>query len=149
MADNGSFKFRRSYGFTLVEIVVVLAILGIIAAFAIPAMLGFVKEAREKQAYTEIREVALACQSAYTEIYATYRLKPEDQVIYTPRYESAEPWDKAFQEKVRSLLGGDVHWEDVQGIAIMGNIMGIYYKSGDSVYHYYKDETGKVTITKQ
>ncbi|MGL4284445.1 hypothetical protein [Eubacterium aggregans] len=47
------------------------------------------------------------------------------------------------------MLGVDVHWEDVQGIAIMGNIMGIYYKSGDSVYHYYKDETGKVTITKQ
>ncbi|MCB6570935.1 type II secretion system GspH family protein [Eubacterium limosum] len=55
-------------GFTLVELIVVLVILAILATFTIPAMLGFVEDAREKAAIAEAREVYVAGQAAATEI---------------------------------------------------------------------------------
>ena len=62
-------KSRR--GFTLVEIIVVLVILAILAAFTIPAMLGFVNDARSKAQIAEAREVYVAAQSAATESATT------------------------------------------------------------------------------
>lgn len=44
-------------GFTLVEIIVVLVVLAILAAFTIPAMLGFVEDARSKAAIATAREI--------------------------------------------------------------------------------------------
>lgn len=54
-------------GFTLVELIVVLVILAILAAFTIPAMLGFVEDAKGKTAIAEAREVYLAAQTIATE----------------------------------------------------------------------------------
>ncbi|QCT71831.1 type II secretion system protein [Eubacterium maltosivorans] len=50
-------------GFTLVELIVVLVILAILTAFTIPAMLGFVEDAKGKAAIAEAREVYVAAQS--------------------------------------------------------------------------------------
>lgn len=64
-------KLRKSRkGFTLVEIIVVLVILAILAAFTIPAMLGFVQDARKKAYLAEAREVYVAAQSTVTELNA-------------------------------------------------------------------------------
>lgn len=57
--------------FTLVEIIVVLVILAILAAFTIPTMLGFVNDARGKAMIAEAREVYVAAQSTATEYGAT------------------------------------------------------------------------------
>lgn len=57
-------------GFTLVEIIVVLVILAILAAFTIPAMLGFVNDARGKAYIATARECYIAAQSASTEVAA-------------------------------------------------------------------------------
>lgn len=55
-------------GFTLVELIMVLVILAILAAFTIPAMLGFVEDAKGKAVIAEAREVYVAAQAAATEI---------------------------------------------------------------------------------
>lgn len=64
-------KIKDHKGFTLVEIIVVLVILAILAAFTIPAMLGFVSDAKGKALIPEAREVYVAAQSAATEYSAT------------------------------------------------------------------------------
>lgn len=59
---------KNQKGFTLVELIVVLVILAILAAFTIPAMLGFINDAKGKANVAQAREVKMAYQSAATEI---------------------------------------------------------------------------------
>ncbi|WKY47926.1 type II secretion system protein [Eubacteriaceae bacterium ES3] len=58
---------KNTKGFTLVEIIVVLVILAVLAAFTIPTMLGFVNEAKGKALIAEAREVYVAAQATVTE----------------------------------------------------------------------------------
>lgn len=53
-------------GFTLVEIIVVLLILAILAAIAIPSMLGYVNEARNSEYIAEARTGYVAAQTVAT-----------------------------------------------------------------------------------
>jgi len=77
--DNGEFmeclkkQFRHEKGFTLVEIIVVLVILAILAAFTIPTMLGFVEDAKAKAYIVEAREVYVAAQAVATEMVGSGR----------------------------------------------------------------------------
>jgi|LGOV01.1.fsa_nt_gb type IV pilus assembly protein PilA len=62
---------KRDKGFTLVEIIVVLVILAILAAFTIPSMLGFVNDAKDKANIAVAREIYVAAQATATEYGAT------------------------------------------------------------------------------
>ncbi|UYO63060.1 prepilin-type N-terminal cleavage/methylation domain-containing protein [Acetobacterium wieringae] len=64
-------QIRKAQGFTLVEIIVVLVVLAILAAFTIPTMLGFVADAKGKAYIAEAREVYVAAQAVATEYIAT------------------------------------------------------------------------------
>ncbi|RZT02295.1 type II secretion system protein [Cuneatibacter caecimuris] len=58
-------------GFTLVELIVVLVILAILAAILVPALLGWIDKAKEKQVVINGRTVYMAAQTIASEKYAS------------------------------------------------------------------------------
>ncbi len=56
-------------GFTLVELIVVIAILGILAAIAVPAMVGWIDKSRTDGAITEARTGLVALQTIASDAY--------------------------------------------------------------------------------
>ncbi len=57
-------------GFTLVELIVVLVILAILAAILVPALLGYIDEAKNKQIVLHGKSVYTAAQAVASELYA-------------------------------------------------------------------------------
>lgn len=62
-------KKTNNKGFTLVELIVVLVILAILAAILVPALLGYIDKAREKQITTNAEAAYVAAQAIATECY--------------------------------------------------------------------------------
>ena len=62
---------NKKKGFTLVELIVVLAILAILAAMLVPALTGYIDKANEKKAIATARQYAIAAQSTVSDAYAS------------------------------------------------------------------------------
>lgn len=126
-------KLRKSRkGFTLVEIIVVLVILAILAAFTIPAMLGFVQDARKKAYLAEAREVYVAAQSTVTELNATNSantntIAENGLKAWTKNYSGTDQ----YASKMQSYLKTDVsNGAKITGATVdaNGNVTGLVYQ---------------------
>ena len=97
---------RSRGGFTLVELIVVLVILGVLATFAVPALTGYIDSAKEKQAVSE----AQACVMTATRQGAqNYALVQNASVAGNAENAAAlTNWAGTLTNEVPSVTGGDV-----------------------------------------
>ena len=65
-------------GVTLMEMIVVLVIISILSAIAIPSMLGWIEDAKQKQVLIGARNAYMAVQTVILEEYAQGELETED-----------------------------------------------------------------------
>lgn len=91
-------RFKPS-GFTLVELMITLVIVGALAAIAIPSYLEYVEKTKRNQAIRDIAELSMAIERYHTE-NATY---PASLSALPGTQPSTDPWGTAYQ-----YLGIDV-----------------------------------------
>lgn len=97
---------RSRGGFTLVELIVVLVILGVLAPFAVPALTGYIDSAKEKQAVSE----AQACVMTATRQGAqNYALVQNASVAGNAENAAAlTNWAGVLANEAPTVTGGDV-----------------------------------------
>ena len=105
---------RNRRGFTLVELVVVLVIAGITASFAVPALTGYIDNAKEKQAVSETQ----ACVETVTRIAAqkyaewqkntTYQLAGGKELTSSAEFQPLVGCTGTTSNTPPAVTGGDV-----------------------------------------
>lgn len=97
---------RSRGGFTLVELIVVLVILGVLATFAVPALTGYIDSAKEKQAVSEAQACVITATRQGAQNYALVQ-----NASITGKNDGADAltnWAGTLTNEGPTVTGGDV-----------------------------------------
>ena len=124
---------KKAKGFTLVELVVVIAIIGVLAAILVPTMLNYVRKAKLKAANTNAKTAYNAVQEFFTDQMATQGLGIDDVLTQygrkvvdcnIPPKSNLTPAQKAVHDvlAVNGISSGHV-WVDKATIAGVDDVV--------------------------
>ncbi|MGL5258137.1 MAG: prepilin-type N-terminal cleavage/methylation domain-containing protein [Proteocatella sp.] len=135
---------KNKKGFTLVEIIVVLVIIAVLAAAAIPTMIGFVEDSKGKAEIANARAAYIACQAIATEEYAVDGSVEFGTGAYTIGGTAPSGKDD-IQKKLDQMLKVDLNSAKVTVTEANGKVSKVVYSSvaKNSKYYEVTIEDGK------
>lgn len=108
---------RSRGGFALVELIVVLVILGVLAAFAVPALTGYIDNAKEKQAVSEAQACVMTATRQGAQNYALVQ-----NASITGKSDGADAltsWAGPLEANAPEVTGGKVALTEGSGMYLL------------------------------
>jgi prepilin-type N-terminal cleavage/methylation domain-containing protein len=116
------FNLRSKRGFTLTELIIVIAILAILAAILVPLMVGYISDAKEAVANANARSLYSAAAAA-----ATMSIANGETVANIAQDSSG-----AFHDRVVGLLGDNFTGEWTVEANSDGSIVRVTWQEGEN-----------------
>lgn len=119
-------------GFTLIELIVVIAIIGVLAAILVPSMLGYVKKSKIQSANSTASSIYKAVNSAATEFEEEDKyVTDKDYTVGASGVSAGEAaTDAEFYASIKNYFGGITKCEGAMFTVEAGMCKAVACKSG-------------------
>jgi prepilin-type N-terminal cleavage/methylation domain-containing protein len=128
--DEMGLKGERQKGFTLIEIVVVLAVIAVLVAFLTPTLFDYLRESKLRRAQNDVKNIAAALMNFNRDtsvwpVYKTDLSSPNAavKVLYTDGNNPTDPfWNALGSYEKQTLAGGLRDGQMADGV-LYGNVI--------------------------